>query len=141
MIKLVIKRERKLASALLPYWVVTGVSKEDLMYKYNMRKDKYRINEETGNYYSQEGYEERIKVHGFGNAGVKILNGQTVELELDDTVQTVFACTVDGYLTDEIRLSDYWIKDGHYEICLSTKGGLNNSSVPYFKPPKKSKHS
>lgn len=138
-IKLVIKRKKKFASALLTYWVVTGIPKQELLNQFKLEEDKYRFNEESGQYFQNEGKRVKTYIRSLKKYGTEIANGQTVTVELDDKVQTVFACTYDGRFTDEISLTDYWTHDNCYEICLTTKGGWARPSYPYFKPRKRFK--
>lgn len=74
----------------------------------------------------------RIEISILDSIGVRISNGQTVEIELDDEVETIFASTMDGCLSNEIKLKDFSINEQSYEIFLSTKGGFKNLSYPYF---------
>lgn len=133
--KLIIKREKKFASALMPYWVVTGMSRQDFIYKFQLQEDRYRLRD-TGTRYQAGNTVTSVTIHELDTIGVKLTNGQTVETEIDDNVRTVFACTYDGWVTEEIMLDNYITADGSYEICLSTKGGLTDSSYPYFKKSK-----
>ncbi|MCM1006713.1 MAG: hypothetical protein NC485_02095 [Ruminococcus flavefaciens] len=123
--KIVIKRKRKFASALLPYWVITNINKKEFMCKYNLDGDLCKFN-------VMGQAIPRIEISILDSIGVRISNGQTVEIELDDEVETIFASTMDGCLSNEIKLKDFSINEQSYEIFLSTKGGFKNLSYPYF---------
>lgn len=123
--KIVIKRKRKFASALLPYWIITNITKKEFMCKYNLEGDLCKFN-------VMGQAIPRIEISILDSIGVRISNGQTVEIELDDEVETIFASTIDGCLSNEIKLEDFSINEQYYEIFLSTKGGFKNLSYPYF---------
>lgn len=130
--KLIIKREKKFASALMPYWVITGMSRQEFIYKFQLQEDRYRLRD-TGSRYQAGDTVTSVTIHELGAIGIKLENGQTVTTEIDDNVQTVFACTYDGWVTEEISLADRLNASGDHELCLSTKGGFTGSSYPYFK--------
>lgn len=130
--KLIIKREKKVASALMPYWVVTGMPRQEFIYKFHIQEDRYRLRD-TGRRHQAGDIVTTVNIHSLEPIGVKLLNGQTVTTEVDDSVKSVFACTSDGWITEELPLDKYRTADGSYELCLSTKGGLTGSSYPYFK--------
>lgn len=130
--KLIIKREKKMASALMPYWVVTGMSRQEFIYKFHIQEDRYRLRD-TGHRYQSGDTVTSITIHSLDAIGVKLENGRTVTTEVDDSVRAVFACTSGGWVTEEVPLDKYLKPDGTYELCISTKGGLTESSYPYFK--------
>ena len=129
---LIIKREKKFASALMPYWVITGMSRQEFIYKFGLQEDRYRLRD-TESRYRSGNMGTSVTIHELGAIGIKLENGQTVMTEIDDSVKTVFACTYDGWVTEEISLADHLNASGDHEICLSTKGGFIGSSYPYFK--------
>lgn len=124
--RLFIYREKKFASALLPYWIITNISKKEFMSKYELEGDLCRFDEKGQAI-------PRIDIATLDSIGVRISNGQTVSIDLSDEVETIFASTMDGCLSEEIDLKDFEVNGDYYEICLSTKGGFMNLSYPYFK--------
>lgn len=132
--KVIIKRKRKFALALLTYWIITRVSKEEFVAKFNLVKDKYASDNNSSTM-----TKINISATDLDKIGVKISNGQTLELYMYDNVETIFVTTIDGRVTDEIVLDDFLTDEGDYKICLSTKGGFKNISYPYFKKNKQSR--
>ncbi len=122
--KLVVRRKWKLASALMPYWIITRVSKEDFMQRFLLEDDvscdvtDWEQAEESADFCPWEW-------------GVPIGNGKTLELEIEEDVSSVFAVTMGGLLSNEIILdSDQSI----YQILLTTKGGWKEPSYPRLLP-------
>ena len=116
---LVVTRKKKFASALMPYWIITGVSKRDFMEQYGMKEDLCQ--------HSESGHPiSRIDASILDNIGTRIRNGETLKLELEETVACVFASTMDGSLSNEIILDNSPIK----HLTLTTKGGFATVSYP-----------
>lgn len=130
--KVIIKRKRKFASALLTYWIITRVSREEFVTKFNLVKNKYTADNDSSTM-----TKINIRVTDLDKIGVRISNGQTLELYMYDDMKTIFVSTIDGRLTNEIVLDDFLTDEGDYKICLSTKGGFKNVSYPIFKKNKK----
>lgn len=99
--KLVIRREWKLASALMPYWMITRVSKAEFMKKYELEDDTSCGMTAWGQPVPRMDFCPR-------EWGVPVGNGRTLELEMEDGISSVFAVTPDGLLSNEIMLS-CWI--------------------------------
>lgn len=116
-----ITRKKKLASAMMPYWIiVSGLSKKEFMEQYNLEKDLCDTN--------VTGFPiPRIHPMLVQTIGVRIENGQMVEIPIDDDVKSIFACTNEGSLSNEISIEN--IND---ELILTTKGGFKTTSYPYF---------
>ena len=115
-----ITRKKKFASALMDYWIITSMSKEDFMKKFGLEGDMCGQTE--------AGFPvPRIPdVSELDAVGTRIGNGQTIELELDDSVHTLFASTFDGNLSNEINLDE--CVSSH--LTVTTKGGFKNISYP-----------
>ena len=118
---LIISRKKKFASALMPYWIIAGISKKDFMEQYGLEGDLCQ--------HSESGHPvPRIDMSILDDIGTRIENGETVKLELVDTVHSVFASTMDGALSNEIVLDDSPVK----QLTLTTKGGFATISYPVF---------
>lgn len=116
-----VTRKKKLASAMMPFWIiVSGLSKKEFMEQNHLEKDLCDTN--------ITGFPiPRIHPMLVQTIGVRIENGQTVEIPIDDDVKSIFACTNEGSLSNEISIEN--IND---ELILTTKGGFKTTSYPYF---------
>ena len=116
---LIISRKKKFASALMPYWIIAGISKKDFMELYGLEEDLCQ--------HSESGHPlPRIDMSILDELGTRIKNGETVKLELEDTVHSVFASTMDGSLSNEIIMDDSPVT----QLTLTTKGGFATISYP-----------
>ena len=71
--------------------------------------------------------------NGFQNAMLNdgitsIRDGQTIEIEITNNATTLFVSTMDGYLSNEIKIDEY-IASGT-DVVINTKGGFKNISHP-----------
>ena len=118
---LIVTRKKKFASALMPYWIIAGISKNDFMEQYGL------VDELCGQ--SESGHPiPRIDMAVLDEIGTRIQNGETVRIQVEDTAQTVFASTMDGALSNEVTLDDSLVK----HLTLTTKGGFATISYPVF---------
>lgn len=118
--KLVIYRKKQFPSALMPYWIVTDISKSELM-------EKHQLSDDISCCYDKGGcpiYHEGFNPHEYG---VPISIGKTLELEIDENIKSVFAVTLDGILSNELILD---APNTTYQILLTTVGGWKNPSYP-----------
>ena len=118
---LIVSRKKKIASALMPYWIIVGISKKDFMEQYGLNDDLCQ-NSKSGHPIP------RIDISILDEIGIRIKNGETVSLKLEDTVHFVFASTMDGSLSNEIILDD----SAEKHLTLTTKGGFATISYPVF---------
>lgn len=118
---LIVSRKKKFASALMPYWIIAGISKKGFMEQYGLDEDLCRQ--------SESGHPvPRLDISILDEIGTRIKNGETIRLKLEDTVHSVFASTMDGSLSNEIILDDSAVK----HLTLTTKGGFATISYPVF---------
>ena len=89
------------------------ISKSEFMSRYQLFDDTSCCIDKHGHPIS------RMEFHPL-EYGFPILNGQTLELEIDESVKSIFAVTVDGLLSNEIVLNPQLTS---YQIVVSTKGG------------------
>ena len=114
-----ITRKKKFASALMPYWIITGIRKDDFMKQYGLEGDLCEQ--------SDAGFPvPRIDSSVLDEIGTRSENGKTIELEVDGSAVSLFASTFDGSLSNEIVLDEN--APGH--ITVTTKGGFKNISCP-----------
>lgn len=86
----------------MPYWIVGG----------SVRKVKR-------NYIPEK--------HSPDSFGIRIMNGQSLEIELDDDVKTFFVMNADGLCSEEITLNP---ELNEYIFYITTKGGFRVPSCP-----------
>lgn len=123
--RLIVHRKKKFASALMPYWIVIGTDKRTFMEKYNLAGDLCEAS--LGQPISRISPEILKKYHS-------IENGDCVQIELDDDINSAFAITFDGNLSNEIILNNGVEADGVtvFNYYLTTKGGFWKMSYPWF---------
>lgn len=98
--KIVITRKKKFAGAMMPYWIVYQKTKAEFMSEFGLEGDACNM--------SEAGFPiARLDVEELDRIGTRIMNGQTVELEL----------------TDE------YINSGK-SVTINTKGGFKELSHP-----------
>lgn len=125
--RLIIHRKKKFASALMPYWIVTGINKKIFMEKYNLIGDLCKT--------SASGYPiSRIDLKILRKY-ITIENGESIQIELNDNITTAFAITMDGNLSNEITLSKGIVSGDDIEVfnhIITTRGGFLKPSYPWF---------
>lgn len=110
------------AGLLVPYWIITGFSKDIFMEKYNFDRDLCEM--------SAEGMPiPRIMIEELDRIGIRINNGQIKEISVPDDINNLFVSTMDGCLSNEINVDDC-LKIYEGQITISTKGGFKNLSYP-----------
>lgn len=115
-------RKKAFAGSLLPYWVIVGFSKTYFMQKYNLDGDLCAINA-WGNALSRIDIEELDKI------GIRINNGQAIEISVADDVSDLFVITMDGCLSNEINIDDC-LKTNERRVTIKTKGGFKRLPYP-----------
>ena len=119
--KIVITRKKKFAGAMMPYWIVYQKTKAEFMSEFGLEGDACNM--------SEAGFPiARLDVEELDRIGTRIMNGQTIELELTDDTSGLFVSTMDGYLSDEVLIDEY-INSGK-SIVINTKGGFKDLSHP-----------
>lgn len=116
-----VQRKKKFASTWMPYWLITGIAKNDFKARFGLREELC-THDVMGQPVS------RIDIGTLDALGTRIENGKTVELHLEDDVCTIFASTMDGSLSNEVILED----TGTQHLRLTTRGGFKTVSYPYF---------
>lgn len=123
--KIIISRDKKLASAIVPYWIIIGVSKNEFMNTYDLEEDLCQ-----NDIYGQ--VIPRIDSNVLSELGIPIKRGQSIEIELTDDANTLFVCTLHGSLSNEIKLDTIVPESGVYQVNITTKGGWKTVSYPYI---------
>ena len=116
-----VTRKKKFAGAIMPYWIIFQKSKTEFMSEFGLEGDACRMTE--------AGFPiSRLDIQKLDNIGTRIMNGQTIELELEDETAILFVSTMDGYLSNEISVDEY-ITSGK-SVVINTKGGFKDVSHP-----------
>lgn len=124
--RIIVTRQKKLASSLMPYWVIPG-SKQAFMAQFGLYGDIVQ--------YGALGQPiQRIDIAVLDANGARIKNGEQIVLDLNDNVYTVFASTQSGSLSNEVYLQGGQFIDGieTYFLNMTTKGGMKTVSYPWF---------
>lgn len=124
--RIIVTRQKKLASSLMPYWVIPG-SKQAFMAQFGLYGDIVQ--------YGAFGQPvQRIDIAVLDANGARIKNGEQIVLDLNDNVYTVFASTQSGSLSNEVYLQGGQFIDGieTYFLNMTTKGGMKTVSYPWF---------
>lgn len=118
--RIVFHRKKKFASCAVPFYIIFTSTKQGFIKKYALNAhNDYRLN-------------------GFGRATVKadfsqceyeipIKNGETLEMELSDNINSVFAMTYEGLLSNELALDK---TAAPIKVVISAKGGWGKPSYP-----------
>ncbi len=106
----------------MPFWIIPSeITKEEFMGKYGLTGDLCG--------HTEAGLPiARLDMNLPDRIGIRIGNGETVKITLDEQVQTIFACTMDGSLSNEIRIRD--MKGSH--LIITAKGGFRTVSYPFL---------
>ena len=124
--RIIVRRQKKLASSLIPYWVIPG-SKQAFMAQFGLYGDLCS--------FSVFGQPiARLDTAVLDCNGARIKNGEQIVLDLNDNIFSVFASTSTGSLSNEVFLQGGQIIDGieTYYLNMTTKGGMKNVSYPWF---------
>ena len=114
-------RKKKFAGVVMPYWIIFSKSTDDFKAEFGFSGDLCEM--------SESGFPvSRIDIQELDRLGTRIMNGQTIELELDDDVSSLFISTMDGCLSNEINI-DERIASGNM-VVINTKGGFKNLPHP-----------
>ncbi len=119
--KIVITRKKKFAGAMMPYWIVYQKTKAEFMSEFGLEGDACNM--------SEAGFPiARLDVEELDRIGTRIMNGQTIELELADDISGLFVSTMDGYLSNEINADEYISSEK--TVVIDSKGGFKDLSHP-----------
>lgn len=120
--QIIITRKKKLASVLMPFWIITGQTKMEFMARHGLTHDRVKSD------MMGQPIRQLDDISVLDAVGTRIANGQTVTVETDTC--TVFAATMDGALSNEIALGCG--DDTAIRLTLSAKGGWLAPSYPWL---------
>ncbi len=124
--RVIITRQKKLSSRLMPFYVIPG-SKQAFMAQFGLVGDICP--------HSWDGQPvARIDPSVLACNGMPIKSGEQIVLELDDSVMTLFASTTTGSLSNEVSLQGGQFINGAetFYLNMTTKGGMKTVSCPWF---------
>lgn len=118
-----VRRKRQLASMLVPFWIIPSPNGKDAFMKEHGFTEDLVPQSEAGFPIG------RISTEELDRIGMRIPSGATAEFQLEDSIVSIFASTMDGALSNEIMIAG--LKD-QQEILMVTKGGLRGISYPHL---------
>lgn len=111
-------RKKKFANVLMPYWVITCMSKAEFCSRYGLSGDECEMG-------SGGLPVSRSDASVLDGIGTRIGNGETISIELGAGDVSLFVSTIDGYLSNEVLLESYWST-----VTISTVGGFKTLPHP-----------
>ena len=119
---LTITRKRAFASALMPFWIIVSrESRQAFM-------EAHGMDTPLGKHDALGQPVQRITVEELDQTGIRINNGQTVEVTVEDGEAFLFVSTMDGSLSDEIRID---AMKGN-ALVITVRGGFKTISYPHL---------
>lgn len=124
--RIIVTRRKKLASAVMPFWVIPG-SKQAFMAQFGLYGDLCQF-DALGQPVS------RIDHRVLDSNGARIKNGEQIVLDLRDDIFSVFASTSTGSLSNEVILQGGQFIQGveTFYLNMTVKGGMKSVSYPWF---------
>lgn len=114
-------RKRSFASALMPYWIVVSkITKNSFLQSHGFVEDLCD-HDKFGQPIS------RIEVSELDQIGIRIKNGQILEVPVQEDTVSIFVIAVGGSISNEVLLNE--TKDS---ITITTKGGFKTVSYPHI---------
>ena len=114
-------RKRSFASALMPYWIVfSKISKTSFLQSHGFVGDLCD-HDKWGQPIS------RIEVSELDQIGIRIKNGQIMEVPVQEDTVSIFVITFSGSISNELL-----IDETKNTITITTKGGFKTVSYPHI---------
>ncbi|MBE6025375.1 MAG: hypothetical protein E7229_00530 [Clostridiales bacterium] len=118
---IIVIRKRSFASALMPYWIVfSKIPKNSFLQSHGFVGDLCD-HDKWGQPIS------RIEVSELDQIGIRIKNGQIMEVPVQEDTVSIFVITVDGSISNELL-----IDETKNTITITTKGGFKTVSYPHI---------
>lgn len=121
---LTVTRKGRIAGAMLPYWIISA----DVIHEMPARFQKYTEAKMDVTGHARP----TIDVGQLDALGVRIGNGETVTMELADDIAAVYACTMDGIISEPAVLP----QSDAIHLTLTTRGGFIRLPHPCFEQQK-----
>ena len=114
-------RKRSFASALMPYWIVfSKISKTSFLQSHGFVGDMCD-HDKWGQPIS------RIEVSELDQIGIRIKNGQIMEVPVPKDTVSIFVIAVGGSISNELL-----IDETSDTLTITTKGGIKTVSYPHI---------
>lgn len=114
-------RKRSFASALMPYWIVVSkITKNSFLQSHGFVGDLCDHNK-----FGQP--VSRIEVSELDQIGIRIKNGQILEVPVQEDTVSIFVIAVGGSISNEVLLNETIDS-----ITITTKGGFKTVSYPHI---------
>lgn len=114
-------RKRSFASALMPYWIVfSEIPKNSFLQSHGFVGDLCD-HDKFGQPVS------RIEVSELDQIGIRIKNGQIIEVPVQEDTVSIFVIAFGGSISNELLIEQ--IKD---TVTITTKGGFKTVSYPHI---------
>ena len=114
-------RKRSFASALMPYWIVfSKIPKTSFLQSHGFVGDLCD-HDKWGQPIS------RIEVSELDQIGIRIKNGQIMEVPVQEDTVSIFVITFSGSISNELL-----IDETKNTITITTKGGFKTVSYPHI---------
>ena len=114
-------RKRSFASALMPYWIVVSkITKNSFLQSHGFAGDLCD-HDKFGQPIS------RIEVSELDQIGIRIKNGQILEVPVQEDTVSIFVIAVGGSISNEVLLNETIDS-----ITITTKGGFKTVSYPHI---------
>lgn len=119
---LTVTRKKSFRSFAVPYWIVPSVvSKEQFMKEHELAGD-------LCTHTSMGQPINRMEIDVLNRVGISISNGETIELNVTDNVVSIFVITINGSLSNEIKMKEIKMN----RLFITTKGGLRTVCYPFI---------
>lgn len=117
---LIVHRKSRFVGAAMPFWLVTAITKEELCQRYQLAEDRIADYNAIGPFNAPVFRPEEV--------GVRLKNGQSVALEIDENVtKSIFAVTKLGYFSNILVLPP---ERQDYHIQAIARWGWNMPGYP-----------
>ena len=118
---IIVIRKRSFASALMPYWIVfSKISKTSFLQSHGFVGDMCD-HDKWGQPIS------RIEVSELDQIGIRIKNGQIMEVPVPKDTVSIFVIAVGGSISNELL-----IDETSDTLTITTKGGIKTVSYPHI---------
>ena len=124
---LTITRKRKFASALMPFWIIVSRETRQAFMDAHGIESPLGTHDALGQPVPRIAVEELDQI-GIRNKNIRISNGQTIEVPVEDDAVSLFVSTMDGSLSNEIRPDTMTGRT----LVITVRGGFTTVSYPYL---------
>ena len=106
----------------MPFWIIVSQETRQAF------MDAHGIESPLGTHDALGQPVPRIAVEELDQIGIRISNGQTIEVTVEDDAVSLFVSTMDGSLSNEIRPDTMTGRT----LVITVRGGFTTVSYPYL---------